>query len=114
MATGSASTPVSRWRNLTSPFLVWFVAFVGINYVALGLAMRAHGAGFDNCDGTVLSGEVVLPSTAELALYAVVAVGACAGLAVWRLRGGQRIGALVGVALSALAWLMVSLPTQGC
>jgi hypothetical protein len=99
---------------LRSPGFVWFLAFLGINYVALGLAMVAHGAGFDNCDGKVLAGEVVLPSTAELALYGAVAVGTCAGLAVWRLRGRQRLAALVGVALSTPVWLTVILSTGSC
>jgi hypothetical protein len=114
VGTVRCATPAPAWRKLTSPFLVWFAAFVGINYVALALAMGAHGAGFDDCDGTVLSGEVVLPSTAELAWYGVVAVGASAGLAVWRLKGRQRTAALVGVSLSAPAWLIITLPAGSC
>jgi hypothetical protein len=94
---------------LRSPGFLWVLGFFAINYLALGLAMGVHGAGFDDCE--------IMPTSSDrrmMALIAVVAVVVPAGLALWRLRRWARLAALGSVALSGAAWFILASDSQNC
>lgn len=85
-----------------SPGLLWLVVFIVVNYVAFGLAMGVHGAGFDDCEA--------MPTPSDRRTMAQIAAAAVlipAGLALWKLRRWARIAALGGAAISAFAWFIV-------
>jgi hypothetical protein len=103
--------PESRpWIDaLRSPGVLWLLAFLAINYLALGAAMGVHGAGFDDCEAGPAAGERMM-----MIAIAVLAVAAPAALALWKVRGWALVAALSGVALSAMAWFILVRPVQGC
>lgn len=89
-------------QALRSPGLPWLVGFIIVNWVAFGLAMGVHGAGFDDCEAMPTSSD-----RRTMALIAAAAVLVPAGLALWKLRRRSLMAALGGVAVSAFAWFIL-------
>lgn len=89
--------------------VIWLFAFFVLNYLALGVAMDVHGAGFDDCERMPTASE-----RTTMKLIALSAVLAPAGLALWRLRGWSRVAALGAVAFSAVIWYFLTNSSQRC
>lgn len=104
--------PESRpWRRAirSAEGPLWMAAFLLVNYVAFGLAMGVHGAGFDDCEA--------MPTPSDrrtMAFIAAAAVVVSIAHALWRLRRWSRLAALAVVALSALLWFVLLSGSQEC
>lgn len=96
------SAALNRWRF----FWIWWVpTFLVFGFVAAWVVMSFDPAGLDSCDGTYrppTSGEKAMQAGAALA-----ALLASLALALWRLRRGPLVVALVVLAVSGLAWWWV-------
>jgi hypothetical protein len=102
--------PESRPSDvLREPGFLWLVAFMVINAAAFWLAAGVHGTGFDDCEAMPSAGD-----RATMAAIGMVAVVAPAALALWKLRRGGLIAALVVVALSGMAWFILVSESQNC
>ena len=98
-----------RSRGGSFFLVVWLPLFLLTQYVAFGLATYRHPAGLDDCEAA--------PPPDFYTQAAVIMGLATAGIAVvalWRLRGGWRLLAMVPVALAALLWLAVLGGSQSC
>ncbi|MGN6692549.1 MAG: hypothetical protein ACTHN0_00080 [Aquihabitans sp.] len=98
--------PERRWfdptDSATAFFVIWLPAFVVIGFVALAVVMGQDPAGFDACDPNhpPPSG----PERRVQALAASIAVLAWAGVALWRLRRGPLVVALLITGFGAFVW----------
>lgn len=96
-------------QALRSPGILWLVGFIVVNWVAFGLAMGVHGAGFDDCEAMPTSSD-----RRTMTLIAAAAVLVPVGLALWKLRRWPLMAALGGVAFSAFAWFVLLSDSQSC
>jgi hypothetical protein len=90
---------LASMRSLRVPEVLWLLAFPVAHYVAFGVVMGLHPAGFDDCEATASS-----QAERWMVIVAAMAVLGPGALATWRFRGLFRFVTLVIVAIAGVCW----------